>query len=108
LYPIALPSHSSHLLIAIDDRKIFFFPIFAFSDLYPVSSHFFCITAVDKAKPYVPVTTALLDIPTAWVFFGANPAGTLLKLQTILKKMIAEWNEEHRGKTSVSLTLHFI
>jgi hypothetical protein len=46
-----------------------------------------------------------LDIPTAYEFFGSNPEGTLQKIQATMKKLVSEWNEEHRGKTSVKNVL---
>lgn len=82
-------------------QPIIFFYCFS-SDLYPVNTHFFCITAQEKSKTYAPITTAILDIPTAWAFFGQNPEATSLKLHNTVKKVAAEWNSAHADKRSVN------
>ena len=75
------------------------------SDLYPINTHFFCITAQEKSKTYAPITTTVLDIPTAWAFFGQDPEATSLKLHNTVKKVTADWNSAHADKRSVNFTL---
>ena len=75
--------------------------IFFGSDLYPVSTHFFCITALDRSKTWNPVTTAILDVPTAFAFFGANARDTLDRLDQVVQNLTMSWNCDQAIKNSV-------
>lgn len=67
-----------------------------------MASHFFCIAALDRAKTWNPVTTAILDVPTAYAFFGANPAETANKLESLVEGLVETWNADQVKRTSVS------
>lgn len=75
---------------------------FDFSDLYPIKDHFLCLTARDRSKTWQPVSTIIMDIPTAYALFGSNPERTLHRVQGIVKKMVDDWNAEQATKASVS------
>lgn len=69
--------------------------------MYPVSSHFFCITALDRAKTWNPITTAVLDVPTAYAFFGASPKETVSKMEKLVLSLADTWNADQAKKSTV-------
>lgn len=73
----------------------------SFSPIYPLGNHFFCITALDRSKTWNPVTTAILDVPTAYAFFGSNPRSTMDRLNQLVNDLVSSWNQNQRNKKSV-------
>lgn len=67
-----------------------------------MSDYFFCVTALDRAKTWSPVTTAIMDVPTAFAFFGASPAATVRKLEALVSGLSESWNADQVKKSTVS------
>lgn len=75
--------------------------MFYFRDLYPVGKHFFALTSVDGSKPHKPVGCSVLDIPTAFAFFGQDPAKTCSRVTAAVYNLVNKWNEANARKSSV-------
>ena len=80
------PTNSSTILL------IHFFFYF-FSAVYPIGSHFFCISIVDATKSYHPESSLVLDLPTAYVFFGLDPKKTIKRIGDSARALVKEWNQ---------------
>jgi hypothetical protein len=68
------------------------------SEIYPVNDHFFLLSVRDGGKDYVPVSQSVIDIPTAYAFFGLEPKETLSAVNGLVQKLIADYNEQNRNK----------
>ena len=49
------------------------------------------------------MTTCVLDVPTAYAFFGQDPQGTLRRLDQMVQGLSQDWNSSQAQKSSVSL-----
>lgn len=76
--------------------------MFFFSPIYPLERHFFCVTALDRSKTWNHLTTAIMDVPTAYAFFGADPQATLNKLSQLVGELTSSWNRNQEPKERVS------
>ena len=74
---------------------------FFFSDLFPVSPYFFVVSVEDGSKTWRPRGVTVLDIPTAWAFFGKDSEGTLRAVGSAVRDFVAEWNESNAKKQTV-------
>jgi len=72
------------------------------SDLYPVGNYFFVLTSVDGSKTYKPVGCTVMDIPTAYAFFGLDPGKTCARVTAAVNHLVQSWNQNEAQKSSVS------
>lgn len=72
------------------------------SDLYPVGNYFFVLTCVDGSKTYKPVGCTVMDIPTAYAFFGLDPGKTCARVTAAVNHLVQSWNQNEAQKSSVS------
>ena len=69
-----------------------------------MGNHFFVLTSVDGSKPHKPVGCSVMDIPTAYAFFGSDPSKTCARVTAAVNGLVQRWNETEALKPSVSLT----
>jgi len=68
--------------------------MFFYSEIYPVSDHFFVLHTVDSSKTYSPESQIVIDIPTAVAFFGQRGRDdTLSKVHGMAVSLVSEWNK---------------
>ena len=72
--------------------------IIACSDIYPVSDHYFLISVRDGSKDYAPVSQSVIDVPTAVAFFGLDPKETLSAVNSLVQRLLTDYNEINRTK----------
>lgn len=72
-----------------------------FSSLYPIGSCFFLIHLQDGTKAYRPESQIVMDVPTAWAFFGARPDDTLQKVGEVTRNLVRRWNEDYCDKVNI-------
>ena len=53
----------------------------------------FRCNALTGPKPTNTESVQVLDLPTAFAFFGANPKGSLTKIRDSAKTVCSQWNE---------------
>lgn len=69
-----------------------------------MGNHFFVLTSIDGSKPHKPVGCSVMDIPTAYAFFGSDPSKTCARVTAAVNGLVQRWNEVEALKPSVSLT----
>jgi len=79
-----------------------------FSSLYPIGSCFFLIHLQDGTKAYRPESQIVMDVPTAWAFFGARPDDTLQKVGEVTRNLVRRWNEDYCDKVNIDKNKTFI
>lgn len=66
-----------------------------YSDLLQLGSYFASIRVLDYSKTYSPESKVVLDIPTAWIFFGQDPAKTLQAVGQMVRQLTTKWNQKY-------------
>jgi len=66
-----------------------------------VGAHFFVLTCVDGSKQHKPVSCSVMDIPTAFAFFGMDAAKTCARVTAAVTNLVRRWNAVEASKTSV-------
>ena len=74
-----------------------------------MEKHYFHAKLVDGTKPYKPESQIVLDLATAYNFFGRNPERTKDLVVRKVHDLTNAWNKkffvEHEVKIYISLTL---
>lgn len=76
-------------------REQRFFPC---RKIYDIGSHFFAVRVKDGSKSYTPESKIVMDLPTAWAFFGLNPTETQSVVQEKVRLLCKSWNEQYAFK----------
>lgn len=81
-----------------------------YSELYPIGEYFFAIGCIDGSKSYRPESSIVIDLATAYAFFGVNPAETVAKIKEsaakVVNKLNAKYSKRQVGKKLANL--HFV
>jgi hypothetical protein len=81
---------------------------FVFSNLFPLQKHFFHLKLVDSLKRYRPESQIVLDITTAYNFFGRNPLRTKAIVVKKVHQIVEAWNEKYIKRKEVKLNFVFL
>jgi hypothetical protein len=76
--------------------------------LFPLQKHFFHLKLVDGTKKYRPESQIVLDIATAFNFFGRNPQRTKAIVVKKVHQIVEAWNDKYIKRKEVKLNLVFI
>lgn len=87
---------------------IMIFIFYYFSGLFPMEKHYFHAKLVDGTKPYKPESQIVLDLATAYNFFGRNPERTKDLVVRKVHDLTNAWNKkffvEREVKKYISLS----
>lgn len=67
-----------------------------------MGSYFFSIRVVDHSKDYSPESKVVLDVPTAWVFFGKDGRKTARLVGDMVRRLVKQWNDRYATDSAVS------
>jgi|688.fasta_scaffold04131_13 hypothetical protein len=74
-----------------------------FRGLVPLHKHFFHVKLVDGTKKYRPESQIVLDIGTAYNFFGRDPERTKSIVCKKVHNLVDAWNDKYIVKKEVNL-----
>ena len=70
---------------------------FTFSEIYPVKEYFFYIAVRDRSMGYERFNQIVIDIPTAFAFFGEDPSETNDLVGQLVRTVVTSWNNTHKS-----------
>ena len=71
-----------------------------YSEIYPVGDYFFFIGVRDRSLGYERYHKIVIDIPTAYAFFGEDPTDTCNLVGQLVRSVVDTWNAKHRDVVS--------